>query len=182
MKFADKILTLRKQRGMSQEELAGNLNVSRQAISRWEMGTAQPDVSNILQLSKLFHVTTDYLLNDECEQQLDMSKKEDSETVDEKTRRKKIGILILFIGLVGNFVIYLFSRFIEVLIPYITEVDGRRFYEWGKLKGHSYYYFVQEYDLEFLTVLFYLCIVLGIGIFFMEQWIVKNGKNFLSRD
>ncbi len=52
MKFADKILGLRKQHGMSQEELAGKLNVSRQAISRWEMGTAQPDVSNILQLSK----------------------------------------------------------------------------------------------------------------------------------
>ncbi len=52
MKFADKILGLRKQHGMSQEELAGKLNVSRQAISCWEMETAQPDVSNILQLSK----------------------------------------------------------------------------------------------------------------------------------
>ena len=54
MKLEEKILALRKQYGMSQEELAGKLNVSRQAISRWEIGTAQPDVSNILQLSKVF--------------------------------------------------------------------------------------------------------------------------------
>ena len=67
MKFADKILNLRKSRGMSQEELAEQLNVSRQAISRWEMGTAQPDVQNVLQISKLFGVTTDYLLHDDYE-------------------------------------------------------------------------------------------------------------------
>lgn len=67
MKFADKILMLRKSRGMSQEELAEKLNVSRQAISRWEMGTAQPDVQNLLQISKLFGVTADYLINDEYE-------------------------------------------------------------------------------------------------------------------
>lgn len=65
MKLADKILALRKQRGMSQEELAEKLKVSRQAVSRWEMSSAQPDANNILQLSKLFAVTTDYLLNED---------------------------------------------------------------------------------------------------------------------
>lgn len=65
MKLAEKILTLRKQKGLSQEELAEKLNVSRQAVSRWEMGTALPDASNILQLSKLFEVSTDYLLNED---------------------------------------------------------------------------------------------------------------------
>lgn len=64
MTFADKILALRKNNGMTQEELAEKLNVSRQAISRWEMGTAQPDVENVLQISKLFSVTTDYLIDD----------------------------------------------------------------------------------------------------------------------
>lgn len=62
MKLSDKIIGLRKSNGMSQEDLAEKLNVSRQAISRWESGTAMPDASNILQLSKLFGVTTDYLL------------------------------------------------------------------------------------------------------------------------
>lgn len=65
MTFADKVLALRKKSGLSQEELAEKMDVSRQAISRWEMGLAMPDASNLLQLSKLFNVTTDYLINDE---------------------------------------------------------------------------------------------------------------------
>ena len=65
MKLSDKITTLRKSNGWSQEDLAEQLNVSRQAISRWENGTALPDANNILQLSKLFNVTTDYLLNED---------------------------------------------------------------------------------------------------------------------
>lgn len=72
MKLSDKLVGLRKSAGMSQEELAEKLNVSRQAVSRWEMGTAMPDAANILQLSKLFHVTTDYLLNEEYESDADL--------------------------------------------------------------------------------------------------------------
>lgn len=72
MKLSDKLAGLRKSAGMSQEELAEKLNVSRQAVSRWEMGTAMPDAVNILQLSKLFHVTTDYLLNEEYESDADL--------------------------------------------------------------------------------------------------------------
>ena len=67
MKMPDKIIKLRKANGWSQEELAEKVDVSRQAISRWENGTALPDAQNVLQISKLFHVTTDYLLNDDYE-------------------------------------------------------------------------------------------------------------------
>ena len=74
MKLSDKIIQLRKVNGWSQEDLAERLNVSRQAISRWEGETAQPDAANILQLSKLFGVTTDYLLNDEYESDNDIPK------------------------------------------------------------------------------------------------------------
>ena len=65
MKLSEKIVKHRKINGWSQEDLAERINVSRQAISRWEGGTAQPDATNILQLSKLFGVTTDYLLGDD---------------------------------------------------------------------------------------------------------------------
>ena len=74
MKLSEKIVKLRKINGWSQEDLAERINVSRQAISRWEGGTAQPDATNILQLSKLFGVTTDYLLNDEYESDNDLPK------------------------------------------------------------------------------------------------------------
>ena len=60
MNLSDKIVELRKKNGFSQENLADKLQVSRQAVSRWEQGTADPSSSNILELSKLFNVTTVY--------------------------------------------------------------------------------------------------------------------------
>lgn len=74
MMLSDKIIKLRKINGWSQEELGEKLNVSRQAISRWESNTAQPDATNILKISKLFGVTTDYLLNDDFESDNDLPK------------------------------------------------------------------------------------------------------------
>ena len=74
MNVSEKIRTLRKSKGMSQEELAGQVNISRQAVSRWENGTALPDADNIVQLSKLFGVTTDYLLIDSYESDEDSPK------------------------------------------------------------------------------------------------------------
>lgn len=72
MKLPDKIIKHRKATGWSQEEFAEKLNVSRQAISRWENGTALPDAQNILQISKLFGVSADYLLNDDYESDNDI--------------------------------------------------------------------------------------------------------------
>lgn len=62
---ADKIIRLRKKNGWSQEELADKMNVSRQAVSKWEAAQTTPDLEKILQLGNLFGVTTDYLLKDE---------------------------------------------------------------------------------------------------------------------
>ena len=65
MIFADKLIALRKKAGYSQEELAQQLNVTRQSVSKWEGAQSVPDIEKILQISKLFGVTTDYLLKDE---------------------------------------------------------------------------------------------------------------------
>ena len=67
MILADKIIDLRKKNGWSQEELAEQLNVSRQAVSKWEGAQSVPDLARILQMAELFGVTTDYLLKDEME-------------------------------------------------------------------------------------------------------------------
>lgn len=67
MILADKIIRLRKKSGWSQEELAERMNVSRQAVSKWESAQTAPDLGRILQLSELFGVTTDYLIKDEIE-------------------------------------------------------------------------------------------------------------------
>ena len=68
MIIADKILDLRKKNGWSQEELAAQLGVSRQAVSKWESAQSVPDMERVLQLSRLFSVSTDYLLKDELDQ------------------------------------------------------------------------------------------------------------------
>lgn len=65
MILADKITEERKKNGWSQEELANQLGVSRQAVSKWESAGAVPDLQRILQMSELFCVSTDYLLKDE---------------------------------------------------------------------------------------------------------------------
>ena len=67
MILADKIITLRKKAGWSQEELAARLNVSRQSVSKWEGAQSIPDMDKVVQMSRLFGVTTDFLLKDELE-------------------------------------------------------------------------------------------------------------------
>ena len=65
MILADKIVTLRKRAGWSQEELAEQLGVSRQSVSKWEGAQSVPDMQKVVQMSRLFGVTTDYLLKEE---------------------------------------------------------------------------------------------------------------------
>lgn len=65
MILADKIIELRKKEGWSQEELAEQLKVSRQSVSKWEGAQSIPDLDRILEMSRIFGVTTDYLLKDE---------------------------------------------------------------------------------------------------------------------
>lgn len=62
MNVAKKIFELRKANGMSQEQLAEKMNVSRQSISKWELGESLPDIDRLPELSKLFNVTIDSLL------------------------------------------------------------------------------------------------------------------------
>lgn len=56
---------IRKNKGLTQEALAEKLNVSRQAVAKWESGQVYPDISNLIQISNLFNVTVDYLVKDQ---------------------------------------------------------------------------------------------------------------------
>ena len=62
MNFSEKLLTLRKAKDLTQEQLAEKLDVSRQSVSKWESGQAIPELEKIVALSAIFDVTTDYLL------------------------------------------------------------------------------------------------------------------------
>ena len=84
MILADKIMTLRKKAGWSQEELAARLNVSRQSVSKWESAQSIPDMDKVVQMSRLFGVTTDFLLKDE----LEIEEHTQSEPMDEPPLRR----------------------------------------------------------------------------------------------
>ena len=127
MKLSDKILTLRKRGGMSQEELAEKLNVSRQAVSRWELGSAQPDANNILQISKLFGVTADYLLNDDYDSDNDLPK---VKKVREDHSRQilvylvTLEVMVLIMQFMCVFILQNVFFGIMSFIPFVAEIGG----------------------------------------------------------
>lgn len=84
MNFSEKIYSLRKEKGLTQTDLAEKLNVSRQAVSRWEMGTAKPEVDTLIAMSELFEVTLDYLLKNQEFPTVSETVPLPAETADEK--------------------------------------------------------------------------------------------------
>ena len=60
--FEERLYQLRRERGISQEELANIIGVSRQAVQKWESGASQPNIDNLVAISEYFGVTLDYLL------------------------------------------------------------------------------------------------------------------------
>lgn len=117
MEFAKKLITLRKSRELTQEQLAEQLNVSRQSISKWESGQVIPEVEKIVELSKVFDVTVDYLLKpseiDELsvkteileQQQKQMLVREQKRTQISKNIMYSIGIYLIFFAVyfIGHF-------------------------------------------------------------------------------
>lgn len=65
MEFHNKLYQLRKQKGLSQEELANRLNVSRQTVSKWEVGDSTPDMEKLVAISDLFEISLDKLVKGE---------------------------------------------------------------------------------------------------------------------
>ena len=117
MKLCEKIVELRKVNNMSQEVLAEQLNISRQAVSRWEMGTAMPDANNILQLSELFNVTTDYLLNDSYISDNDVPK------IKEKNKILQMNLSLIAIILQTAFLNVAMRPFQEVQTPTMRTIE-----------------------------------------------------------
>ncbi len=104
MTFGEKLLKLRKEQGLSQEGLAEKLAVSRQAVSRWENEGILPDCGNLLELSRLFGVSTDYLLNDDYRSDGDLPavRRAQNRLEEEKERQ---GVILLLAGLHAVFLL-----------------------------------------------------------------------------
>ena len=104
MILADKITALRKKAGWSQEELAEQLGVTRQSVSKWEGAQSVPDMDKVVQMSRLFGVTTDFLLKDE------LSEEEEDYTRENKAKSPVIGAVSGIYWLLVT-AVYLFYTF-----------------------------------------------------------------------
>lgn len=106
MKLEEKLIVLRKKKGLSQQELAEQLNISRQAISRWEVGTAVPSTDNLRSLCQLYNVSLDYLINDDTAEAFPTDEKPSGETsapLNRAKRNKTAALLLAIIGILALF-------------------------------------------------------------------------------
>lgn len=132
MNIADRIQQLRKGKGISQEELADMVGVSRQAVSKWESEQSTPDIEKVILLSDFFDVTTDYLLKG-------------IEPISENTTEKSdarifslVGSLLNFIGLVAAIMIWIEKQTpISVAAGLILMATGIMLFVIGQFIGEN---------------------------------------------
>lgn len=105
MTFSEKLYKLRKEKGLSQEQLAEKLLISRQAISKWESGTAMPETEKLLAISNYFGVSMDYLLKENVEEQVVADVQRVSEEMGQSKDNNKsasvVGCIICIAGIIG---------------------------------------------------------------------------------
>lgn len=110
MNMADRIQYLRKTKGISQEELADKVGVSRQAVSKWESGQGKPEIDNIIKLTKIYNVSSDYIL-------LGIGNNENTFVVEKKKINKEYSKTISIIAIIAatSIIAVLFITALEFL-------------------------------------------------------------------
>ena len=112
MTFGEKLQQLRKGRGWSQERLAEEIPISRQAVSKWESGAAAPDTENVVRLSAIFGVSTDYLRHDDFTGDEDIPAVKRREEELQKARNRHTAMMVLM----GIMAMGLFWQLVGALI------------------------------------------------------------------
>lgn len=140
MNFKENLKKLRKEKNISQEQLAKKLNISRQAISKWESGKAYPDIDNLILLRNIFNVSLDELIvNEKADKEKSINQEEhvssdnsdsyDEEDEDEDSVNLMLGGFIIGTGvgvITGNFMWGTAGAFIGMGIGYVLEVIRRK--------------------------------------------------------
>lgn len=135
MSFGENLTNLRRQKGWSQDDLANNLDLSRQAISKWENETSKPDIDNIKKISKIFSIKIDDLINNELPDDkavtLDVKKEEKREKIITIIKLMIIAVIILYV----ISVIYKFASLLVI-------VNGVQKYA----NLNNYHYVIKSYN------------------------------------
>lgn len=168
MTFGEKLQKLRKAKGWTQEELAAQISISRQALSKWEQGTVIPDTENVLQISKIFGVSTDYLLNDDYQSDADIPVVQKStQALDVSYRgrvRTVIGVCLAGVGLISFLFLYIIGHRSNVSFPAPDGTDH-------VVSGFGV--FIAQYRLEWILGFCALFVAAGLAII-LTAWIRKK--------
>ena len=163
--FYEKLKENREKLGISQEELASRLDISKQTVQKWESGISMPDLENIIKLSEIFNVSIDYLLKDR-KAETDFSYytvvKADKKTL---SKHKIISLSIFTLAMLSSLTLLAISL-VEPII-YLNVENGTEY------RGFMAYYFTFS---EFKTVAIFTLIVLissSIALFVQEDKLFK---------
>lgn len=135
MYFSENLIKLRKGKGWSQEDLADKLDISRQAVSKWEVGTSKPDIDNLMKLSKLFSKPIDELVNNKIVHTEAMS-------IAVKKRDFKHDLLLWLRGLIVLLIVLLvIDTIYKFTMLFIITMGEQKYKELD-----NYHYVVTKYD------------------------------------
>ncbi|MBO4838083.1 MAG: helix-turn-helix domain-containing protein [Lachnospiraceae bacterium] len=132
MTIGERLTELRKSRGLSQEELAEQLTLTRQTISKWELGQSSPDIEYVIALCDLFGVSTDYLLKGEEPEAKAAPKEEHSQPVPKGPRsaEREKNWMIFGLGMAVSslaFLVIAFFVIMSVVHPWVTYKSGKTY-------------------------------------------------------
>ena len=179
MTFAEKLLALRRARGWSQEELAAQVGVSRQALSKWENGAAMPDAENILAIAKIFGVTTDYLLlSEHYAVGTPMARMQTAKQANTRMLVRHFGIAVMALGLAGILVLCILSSAFpadyQAAVVAVEDIGPNRQFDLIQRRGLEAYLYVHNIDW-----LFDLCA--GLSVVGLVTIISPNLFDFISK-
>lgn len=171
MNLSDRIQYLRKAQGISQEGLADQLGVSRQAVSKWESEQSMPDLDKIISMSDYFEVTTDYLLKG----MEPVVQKEEEQSI--KHRRiasnicYQLSLGFIGLGIILSIILADFLK-ISVLLTPVLIVQGVGLLVWGT--GRNLSEVRPSFQVKLVLILFLLFVPLG----FLSNVLFPLGKIF----
>lgn len=124
MTIGDKILSMRKARGWSQEELADRVGVTRQAISRWESNSAKPDADKIVDICDLFGVSADYLLRDQYAGEGELPQQAENSSILPRTSGVSAVQILGILMIISAILIFCALGIMSAVNPHIYVVDN----------------------------------------------------------
>ena len=156
MTFSSKLQKLRKDNNLSQEQLASELCVSRQAISKWELGTL-PDINNLVKVSNFFNCSLDYLMNDDIDTN---AKSHQSPKIENKNLAWKcVATGLIITGLILSLLMPLFAKMYQ----------GFEFSNFHQCFTDSWRY-IFKFPLLGILLIALLCLFTGIVLFLMKRY------------